>query len=72
MRKILRHPNVLPLLCASMNGNEFVIVSEWMDNGNVMDYLTREVDADRLLLVIFFSRQSTSLRMADDSVAAAC
>ena len=53
--KILRHPNVLPLMCASMNGNEFVMVSEWMDNGNVMDYLKKKADVDRSPLVIFFS-----------------
>ena len=53
--KILRHPNVLPLICASMDGDEFVMVSEWMDNGNVIDYLTNKApDADRLSLVIFF------------------
>ena len=50
--KILSHPNVLPLICASMNGGEFVMVSEWMDNGNVVDYLKRK-DADRLKLVTF-------------------
>ena len=55
MWKILKHPNVLPLICASMNDDEFVMVSEWMDNGNVIDYLTNKApDADRLSLVIFF------------------
>ena len=69
--KILSHPNVLPLICASMNGNEFVMVSEWMDNGDAINYLKR-VDANRLNLVIFFSPRYTSSRITDDSVVAAC
>ena len=50
--KTLHHPNVLPLLGVTMSENphRFVMVSEWMENGNINRFLQR-VDADRLKLV---------------------
>ena len=50
--KMLRHPNVLPLLGVTMTENppRFVMISEWMENGNIIQFL-RRVDADRLKLV---------------------
>ena len=52
MWKTLRHPNVLPLLGVTMSEDplRFVMVSEWMENGNINQFL-RRVDADRLKLV---------------------
>ena len=49
----LRHPNVLPLLGATMTGTRFVMVSEWMENGNINEFLGVHPDADRLGLVGF-------------------
>ena len=51
--KTLRHPNVLPLLGVTMSEDplRFVMVSEWMENGNIIQYLKKRVDADRLELV---------------------
>ena len=50
--KTLRHPNVLPLLGVTMSEDpvRFVMVSEWIENGNINQFLKR-VDADRLKLV---------------------
>ena len=48
--KMLRHPNVLSLIGVTMAENRFVMVSEWMNNGNIIQYLEK-VDADRVQLV---------------------
>ena len=54
--KTLRHPNVLPLLGVTMSEGplRFVMVSEWMKNGNINQFLEC-VDADRLKLVCLFN-----------------
>ena len=49
----LRHPNVLPLLGATMTDVQFVMVSEWMVNGNINEFLKVNPNADRLGLVRF-------------------
>ena len=35
----LNHPNILPLLGVTMDGGQFVMVSEWMENGNVIEFI---------------------------------
>ena len=49
----LRHPNVLPLLGATMTGTRFAMVSEWMERGNINEFVKAVPDADRLGLVRF-------------------
>ena len=49
--KSLRHPNVLPLLGVKMGGRHFAMVSEWMDNGSINDFIQANPDADRFKLV---------------------
>ena len=49
----LRHPNMLPLLGATMIGAQYVMVSGWMMNGNINEFLKALPDADRLGLVRF-------------------
>jgi len=51
MWKGLRHPNVLPLLGVMMTETRFAVISEWMANGNVNEFMKERPDADRLLLV---------------------
>jgi len=51
----LRHPNVLPLLGAATINTRLVMVSEWMANGTVNDFVKAHPDADRLGLVSSFS-----------------
>ena len=62
--KALRHPNTLPLLGVTMTDNWFVMVSKWMKNGNVIDFL-KDKHADRLELVRLILPFSSST--ADDS-----
>ena len=51
--KRLSHPNVLPLLGVSVSKDPqyFRIISEWMPNGNVMEYVRSNPEANRLRLV---------------------
>jgi len=47
----LRHPNVLPLLGVTMRERLFAMVSEWMVNGNINEYVEARRDANRFELV---------------------
>ena len=49
--KTLRHPNVLPLIGVMMTGTQFAMVSEWMENGNINDFVKGHPDVDRFELV---------------------
>ena len=40
----------MPLLGVTMGEKQFVIMSEWMDNGNIIDFL-KDRDVNRLQLV---------------------
>ena len=53
--KALRHQNALPLLGVMMKGNQFVMVSEWMANGNINEFIKTHWDANRFKLVGFCS-----------------
>jgi len=54
--KYLSHPNILPLLGVSVSVDPrcFRILTEWMPNGNVMQYAKSNREANRLRLVIPF------------------
>jgi serine/threonine protein kinase len=49
--KTLRHPNVLPLLGVTMSTNHLAMVSEWMINGNINEFIQAHRDANRFELV---------------------
>jgi len=51
MWNTLHHPNVLPLLGVMMTDNHFAMVSEWMANGNITEFVEAHPDGDRLELV---------------------
>ena len=51
MWRFLQHPNILPLIGASMSGDRFMMVSDWMSNGNINEFIKAHPDADRLGLV---------------------
>ena len=53
MWSALRHPNVLPLQGATMTETQFTMVSEWMPNGNINEFVWTHPDADRFELVGF-------------------
>ena len=45
------HPNILPTLGTARIKNSLAIISPWMRNGNISEYLNRHPTADRLRLV---------------------
>ena len=45
--KHLQHPNILPLLGVTLNEYRFALVSEWMENGNVVEFIRRDPHANR-------------------------
>ena len=47
----LSHPNVLPVLGISPKLFPLCIVSEWMIDGNIMDFITKHPEVNRLRLV---------------------
>jgi hypothetical protein len=49
MWKRLTHPNVLPLLGVTLAPLQ--LVSNWMTDGDLLDYIKKHSDADRLGLV---------------------
>jgi len=49
--KALRHPNVLPLLGVTIGERLFAMVSEWMVNGNIVDFVEAHWEANRFELV---------------------
>ena len=53
MWSTLRHPNVLSLLGVVMTDTSFAMVSEWMGNGNINEFVRARPNADRLELVSF-------------------
>jgi len=52
----LRHPNVLPLLGVTETWNRFVLVSEWMRNGNINMFVKTRPDVNRLRLLADVTR----------------
>ena len=51
--RALSHPNIMPLLGVTVAENQFVMVSEWMPNGNIMQFTKEYTNVDRLKLVCF-------------------
>ena len=51
MWRFLRHRNILPLLGASVSEGQFVMVSKWMSNGNINQFVKAHPEVHRLKLV---------------------
>ena len=49
--KTLDHPNVLSLMGVIMTGTQFAMVSKWMTNGNINQFVTTRREANRFELV---------------------
>ena len=56
--KTLLHPNVLPLIGVTMSETQFEMVSDWMGNGNLSEFVKAHPTANRLELVSFLLRAS--------------
>lgn len=53
MWKRITHPNIVPFLGVSQAPAPLSMVSEWMVNGNVRDYIGKNPYASRLQLVCY-------------------
>ena len=51
MWKSLQHPNILPLIGVVMSETRFELVSAWMENGNINEFIEAHPNTDRLELV---------------------
>ena len=51
MWSALRHPNVLPLIGVMMSETQFAMISDWMVNGTINDFVRAHPAANRLELV---------------------
>ncbi|KAF9646874.1 kinase-like protein [Thelephora ganbajun] len=49
--KALCHPNVLPLLGVTMGNRRFIMVSEWMADGNINEFVKARRNANRFELL---------------------
>ena len=49
-----------------MSGTQFAMVSEWMPNGNIDQYVKAHRDANRFELVSFPLRSLSALLLVDD------
>ena len=49
--KSLRHPNILSLLGVIMSEDQFAMVSEWMPNGDINQFVKAHGDVNRFELV---------------------
>ena len=49
--RYLQHPNVLPLLGVKSGDYQFSMVCEWMDNGNINEFVKNYDGVNRAQLV---------------------
>lgn len=49
--KLLQHPNIVPFVGVMISENRLEMVSEWMDNGHINDFVEAHPEVDRFKLV---------------------
>lgn len=54
--KILRHPNILPLIGVTISENLFAMISDWMTNRNINEFVKKHSDVNLFKLVGFHSK----------------
>ena len=54
MWKHLKHQNILPLLGVNMGKSRFSMISEWMENGNINEFIKKDRHVNRTELVCHF------------------
>ncbi|KAF9649103.1 hypothetical protein BDM02DRAFT_3167185 [Thelephora ganbajun] len=48
----LRHPNILPLLGVTTSEHRLAMVSEWMENGNINQFIEKDRHVNRTMLLV--------------------
>ena len=49
--KHLRHPNILPLIGVTVSNQRFAMVSAWMENGSINEFVGKDRHVNRIELV---------------------
>ena len=49
--RYLQHPNILPLLGVALAESRFAMVLEWMEDGNINDFIQENPNVNRNELV---------------------
>jgi len=49
--KHLRHPNILSLIGVTVSNKRFAMVSAWMENGNMNEFVEKDRHVNRIELV---------------------
>jgi len=49
--KHLRHPNILPLIGVTVSNQRFAMISVWMENGNINEFVGKDRHVNRIELV---------------------
>lgn len=49
----MQDPNILPFLSATLEPNEFTLVSEWMTNGNINNFIQKHTEVNLVQLVCY-------------------
>ena len=65
MWKHLNHPNIVPFIGVTLEPLQ--LVSEWMDNGKLQEYLRTNPEADSVNLVSLFRDRSVSIGLQTSS-----
>ena len=55
--RYLNHANILPLLGVTLAEGRFAMVSEWMENGNINDFIESNPKVNRTELVSLISNR---------------
>ncbi|KAF9643193.1 kinase-like protein [Thelephora ganbajun] len=48
----LRHPNILPLLGVNLQQQRFAMISEWMDHGNINEFIKKHEGVNHVQLLV--------------------
>lgn len=54
--KTLQHENILPLIGVTMSESHFAMVSDWMVNGNICEFVEAHPDENRIQLVGLYEK----------------
>ncbi|KAF9649119.1 hypothetical protein BDM02DRAFT_3186537 [Thelephora ganbajun] len=48
----LRHPNILPLLGVTTSGHRFAMISQWMEDGNISQFIEKDRHVNCVVLLV--------------------
>ena len=61
--KQFRHPNLLPLMGATKASHAFMMISEWMEHGTIMEFITVCPETNRLKLASIFPGSERNIEL---------